>query len=110
MTRSKKRSLTEARNAAIRDIKRPRKISPPVVDNEDEDTESEAESCCEDHNDYTNFKIETDRRYFEKNAELYNTTCMKCKKCITVEKKERLFHCFTKPWSIRLWGKSELWL
>ena len=75
------------RNAAIRGVKRPRSIIPVVEDMEEDDTESEAESCCADHNDFIDFKEETDRRYFEKVVELYNSTCMKYNKCITVSKK-----------------------
>ena len=56
---------------------------PMVEEMEEDDTESEAESYCADHNDFTDFKEETDRRYFEKDAELYNSTCMKSNKCIT---------------------------
>ena len=61
MTRSRERYIKAKRNATIRDIKRPRSIVLVEEEMEEDGTESEAESCCADHNDFTGFKEETDR-------------------------------------------------
>ena len=87
MTLSREQYVKARRNAAIRDIKRPRTIIPAAEEMEEDAIENEAKSCCAVHNDFMDFKEETDRRYFEKDAELYNSSCMKSNKCITVLKK-----------------------
>lgn len=69
VTRSRQKAMRELLSAILRNIKKSQCLKPTIEELEDENTESEAESCCEDHANVTYSKEECDKRYFETNAE-----------------------------------------